>query len=243
MKKNILILLLLLTFTLSASSQGWTGDVRTGFGFYNLHDVKELQLSLLKETNLTNIKPVEEFPGNIYYSVSANYSLNSRDRIGLDFNYYTTGGRNHVKDYSGEYQLDMLLNGARVGAKYLRFNRMYPKIYLGVQLSGGCIFSNLDLNEHLSVYDETIADEEYEFTGLGIYVEPSMILSYHLLESTHINLMGGYEQDIKGELHVKGNKDQKTGRTTDWSGLRISLGINYTFSLEKKSMEANKQDQ
>lgn len=243
MKKNVLILLLFLTFTFSASSQGWNLDVRTGYGFYNLHAVKELQLSLMKATNLTNIKPVEEFPDNTFYSVSANYSLNSLDRIGLDFNYYTTGGRNHVKDYSGEYKLDMLLNGARIGAKYVRFNRIYPKFYLGAQLSGGCIFSNLNLYEHFKVYDEILTDEEYELTGLGIYVESSMLLSYHLLEDTHINLMGGYEQDIKGELHVKGNKDQKTGKIADWSGLRISLGINYTFNFEKKSTEVNNQDQ
>lgn len=242
MKKNILFLLLFLTCILSASSQEWNGEVRTGLGSYDLYDVKAMQLSLMKATNLTHIKPVEAFPGNQFYSVSADYSLNPRNRIGLDFNYYTTGGRNHVKDYSGEYKLDMLLNGVRIGAKYAIINRMYPNIYLGVQLSGGCMFSNLDLEEHLTVYDKTIADEGYELTGLGIYAEPSMFLSYHLLENIHIDLMGGYEQDILGELHVKGYKDQKTSKTADWSGLRISLGINYTFSLEKKSSEANKQD-
>lgn len=242
MKKNILYLLLFLTFTLSASSQEWNGEARTGFGLYDLYDVKELQLSLMKATHMTHIKPVETFPGNLFYSFSADYSLNPQNRIGLDFNYYTTGGRNHVKDYSGEYKLDMLLNGIRIGAKYARINRMYPNIYLGVQLSGGGMFSNLDLEEHLTVYDKTIADEGYELTGLGIYVEPSMFLSYHLLENTHIDLMGGYEQDILGELHLKGNKDQKTNKSADWSGFRISLGINYTFSLEKKNTEANKQD-
>lgn len=243
MKKNVLFVLLFLAFTLSASSQGWNGDVRAGFGYYNLYDVKALQLNLMKETNLTHVKPVEAFPGSLFYSVSANYSLNPRDRVGLDFNYYTTGGRNHVKDYSGEYKLDMILNGARIGAKYARFNRIYSKFYLGVQLSGGCIISNLDLDEYLKVYETTIADEEYKLTGVGIYVEPSVLLSYHLLENTHINLMGGYEQDIEGELHLRGNNDQKTGKNADWSGLRISLGVNYTFSLEKKGPEVNKQDQ
>ena len=119
-------------------------------------------------------------------------------------------------------------------------NMIYNKLYLGGQLGGGCIFSNLNIDENLKVGEEVIADDKYAFTGLGFYVEPSIILSYNLFKGTNINLMGGYEQDFKGELHVKENKDQKIGKTSDWSGLKISIGINYRLNFEKKSIVADK---
>ncbi len=81
--------------------------------------------------------------------------------VGIDFSYYTTGGRNHLKDYSGEYKSDMLINGYRIGTKYRNYNILNSKLYFGVQVSAGFIFSNLNINEKLNIFDEVMADEEY----------------------------------------------------------------------------------
>lgn len=239
--KNVLFLFLFLIVTQSANSQGFSWDVRTGFGIYDLKDIKALQLELIQATNLTHIKPVERFPNSIFYSISSNYSIRPKHTVGFDFSYYTTGGRNHIKDYSGEYKLDMLLNGYRGGTKYMYYNRVYDKIYFGVQLGGGCIFSNLDIDENLKVVDEVITDEAYEFTSWGLYIEPSVLLSYNLFKDININLTSGYEKDFEGELHSKKDKNQKLDRTIDWSGLKISLGINYRLNFEKKSTDINNQ--
>lgn len=233
--KNLFFVLLFLKVTLSASCQGTICELRTGYGFYNLSNIKSLQLELLEATHLSNIKSVEEFPNNIFFSASVNHSMNPLNMFGLDFSYYTTGGRNHVKDYSGEYKADMLINGYRIGPKYRNYNILFSKLYFGIQVGSGLIFSNLNINEKLEVLDEEITDEKYEFTSLGIYIEPSLILSYNLFKRANMELLCGYEKDYKGDLHIKGNKNEKIGKTTDWSGLKISLGFNYCLKFEKKS--------
>jgi len=240
--KNLIFVLLFLIFTLSASSQGTYWELRTGYGFYDLSNIKALQLELLKATSLPNMMAVEKFPDNIFYSVSVNHSMNLQNMVGFDFSYYTTGGRNHLKDYSGEYKSDMLINGYRIGTKYRNYNVLYRKLNFGVQVGGGLIFSNLNINEKLKVFDEVLTDGKYEFSSLGLYIEPSLILSYNLFKGTKIDFMCGYEKDFKGELHVKDNKNEKIGKSSDWSGLKISLGINYSFSFEKKGTIANNQE-
>lgn len=240
--KNIFFFFLFLIVTVKASGQDINWDLKSGLGFYNLHDMKSLQLELLKTTNLTNIKAVEQFPNHQFYSIGVNYPLNPLDQLGIDLSYYTSGGRNHVRDYSGEYKLDMLIKGLRTGVKYLRTSNLSPKLHLGVQMEGGCIFSNLDLQENLQAYDEVIVDEGYVFNSLGLYLEPSLMLSCPLSARNSLFLTGGYEKDFFGKLHLRGEKDQKMGRTADWSGLKISLGINFTFLPERKPTLTDSQD-
>ena len=51
-------------------------------------------------------------------------------------------------------------------------------------------------------------------------------------ESTETADPGGYEWDPVGNLHLKGDRKQKSSYDANWSGLRVSAGIVTYFKMK-----------
>ena len=215
---------------MNVESQNINVEYSAGYGFYDLSDIKSMQYDFIYYVDLHNIKAVEKFPNNVYHSFSAGYFINKKNLAGLKFSYLTTGGRNHVADYSGEYKLDMILNGYLGGFKYQYVIYESNGIGIGLQSDIGIIFTNLNLNEKLTVFDEEITSTSDDLSNTSLYIEPSINLNYNLFKGINIHLNGAYNVDFKNKLFLE---DEKTDIYTNWSGFRISFGINYNISLKK----------
>ncbi len=52
------------------------------------------------------------------YSVALGRQLNEQQRIGFEYSFQNTAGRNSLIDYSGDYTFDMLLQSHTLGVHY-----------------------------------------------------------------------------------------------------------------------------
>lgn len=230
--RTVFLSLILVFVFFDVKSQDINVEVNAGYGFYKLDDVKSLQQSMLQSAQFPNLKSVEKFPNGFYPSISVNYLLNPKNSIGISLLRYTTGGRNHLADYSGEYKIDMILDGYRIGGKYQHKVYLQNKFALIVQFETGVIFSELDVDEKLTVYEEVMLSEHINLESKGIYLEPMVKFSYNFIDDFSLQFSSGYDLDFKGKLKVDG---EKTTLESDWSGLRMMLGVSYSFKSHKNN--------
>jgi len=208
-------------------------SIDAGYGTYQFDELKQLQTDLSKIYPEFAIKPVEQFPGFINYSVSIEYRVYKDLWLGLNGGYYTTGGRNHVADYSGEYRLDIPAGGKRLGGQ---LSYMFPtdkKIKPYVRLKGGVLLSTVKTEEYFVVHDADSTSTNYKFKGTSFWGEPSVGLAFEPVNKLLVYLNAGYQFDWKGKLYKEEDKPLlfQSGDhvRVNWSGLRLSLGVSFSI--------------
>lgn len=208
-------------------------SIDAGYGTYQFDELKQLQTDLSKIYPEFAIKPVEQFPGFINYSVSIEYRVYKDLWLGLNGGYYTTGGRNHVADYSGEYRLDIPAGGKRLGGQ---LSYMFPtdkKIKPYVRLKGGVLLSTVKTEEYFVVHDADSTSTNYKFKGTSFWGEPSVGLAFEPVNKLLVYLNAGYQFDWKGKLYKEEDEPLlfQSGDhvRVNWSGLRLSLGVSFSL--------------
>lgn len=212
------VFLILLTYTFKAFTQGITLEYATGYGKFQLNDIRSLQKSMV---GTLDVKITDDFPGYITNSLSLGYSIGAH-HFGGNFAYFTTGGRLNRTDYSGYFNIDMLVKAYRFGAFYRKYlNAGLDPLKFYIQLSPGFVNSELLVIEKLKVY--TFSEEETSFlSGKGLYIEPSIGASLKITKFLQLNLSGGYQFDFPGLMIYK---QQPTEILTNWEGIRLNGGL------------------
>lgn len=230
--KKTAVIVLFLALCQHLFCQQYSVRVDAGYGLYNLKELKELQSYLLID-DILGAKSLEKFPSTVFYALSSECLLNKNDGLGIAGSFYSTGGRNHIEDYSGEYKLDMLLDGYNVGLSYRRVFLFFNTFNLSARLESGMKYSVLKLNEQLRILDVSSLDNNYTFDSFGFYAKPSVDLSYSWSKKISLNVSVGYEYDAKSTLHKRKDRDILLtigyGESVhlDWSGIRTSIGMTY----------------
>jgi hypothetical protein len=235
--KNIIKIFLILVLVQTAAAQNFKIGLNVGYGTYQMNDLQQLQSSAAYEYSNFHVEEVQKFPGYINYSASFDYFLNSKNLLGLHAAYFTTGGRNHVADYSGEYYLNMPVNAYNLGLQYQNIFRTENKISYYARMKGGISFSNLTIDESITIHQVDSASSSYAFVATSFFAEPSLGILYALGDNFKINFSLGYQVDIPGALHTKGNREEIMGSSDshihcNWSGLRIEAGLAYYLFKE-----------
>ena len=230
--KNFIKVILILLFAQSSFGQKSKISLNIGYGTYQMNDLQKIQSSAANNTSIYHVEEVQQFPGFINYSASFDYFLNTKNLVGLQAAYYTTGGRNHVADYSGEYYLNMPVSSYNIGLQYQNIFSSENKFDYYARLKCGVSFSNLTIDESITIHQVDSTSSSYAFSATSFYTEPSLGVLYGLGDNFGINFSLGYQIDVPGALHTKGNKDEILGSTDshihcNWSGLRIELGLAY----------------
>lgn len=233
--RKISSVLLLVLFPLLTYSQKYSVDFHAGYGTYLLSGLKEFQSNMTQVYLPLPVKETVRFPGYLNYSASADFWYNSKNSIGLNGVFFTTGGRNHLKDYSGEYKLDMIMNGYRLGIqdRNILLSSGTVKIYL--QLRAGILMSVFKMDEFIKINNVDSVSEGYVFTSKTFFGEPSLGFRYKVIEGLSADFCFGYQFDTEGKLHLKENKEMMLNNPaggpvyTNWSGVRIQLGVSYTL--------------
>jgi hypothetical protein len=230
--KNLIKVILILLFAQSAFGQKYKIGLNAGYGTYQMNDLQQLQSSVADEYSMFHVEEVQQFPGYINYSASFDYFLNSKNLVGVHAAYFSTGGRNHVADYSGEYYLNMPVNSYNIGFQYQNIFRSENKLKYYARMKGGISFSNLTIEESITIHEVDSASSSSVFAATSFFAEPSLGALYSLGDNFGINFSLGYQVDIPGALHTKGNKKEIIGSSDshiqcNWSGLRIEVGLAY----------------
>lgn len=227
------IVIILFLFAFEGFGQKLHVNANIGYGTYFLKDLKDFQAEMISSTTVDD-KSVENFPNNIYYSFTTNYAFNKKHSLGLGLKYYTTGARNHVADYSGEYTFDMIANAYTLFVNYKvriistnNFNTYF-------QFKTGALFSRLDINEQLDIYSGNSNTTEEIYKGNSIVLEPGIYLFYPIYKTISLNLSVGFERGLNRRLLNKDDYDEEyitfiDDISANWTGLRTSIGISFSF--------------
>ena len=240
MKRMILALVASLIFTIPATSQQIVFGGKVGYGWYQLNDLKDFQWALVSQPGQIPAKPLEQFPGFIYQALSLEFQTGEFQFIGMDYTYHTTGGRNALSDYSGDYRLDMNLKGHRIGVYYKDKIVGQQKTGLFVQFRGGVVFTTLETEEELEIYPSFKETWEPDFNSRSLYFEPSLIAFRNLAKRFRLEVAFGYEYEFGGVLYLKfsgrqgelQNPESRASVRANWTGIRLSAGLKYSLNYK-----------
>ncbi|MGM0566956.1 MAG: hypothetical protein ACQESX_09395 [Bacteroidota bacterium] len=229
MRTITITIILFIIFSINGYSQQ-SRVVRVGAGFesHKMDQLKSFQDEMIIYVRINDVKVMESFPDNIYYSVAYYEPIGNKSQIGLNLSYLTTGGRNHVSDYSGEYKLDMLLNGYKGGVCYkYSAGNLIGNIDFALQLKAGVVYTELALQETLQAYESSQYDESV-FSALTAFAEPAIIFSHTILDNFYIDFSVGYQFDIyQDKFALSKNSDYNIDTKPEWDGIRTSIGLSY----------------
>ncbi|WP_321514945.1 hypothetical protein [Marinifilum fragile] len=228
--KNIIItlsIILLLCNTHLLSAQSSRINFNVGYGTYKLENQKDI----LEQAQVYDSKTLTSFPGNVYYSGSLEFLIKKNHLLGFNMMYLYTGGRNHIRDYSGEYKLDIQVNAIRFGGGYKTriFENATQKLRLDLGLNVGIIWSDFNATETLAIYNYDSDSMDVSYKYAAPFAEPQLTLSYLLGKGLYITGNLGYELDINHQIGWFDSDEYKRGIRTDWSGLRASVGFSYVI--------------
>lgn len=212
-----LILLICLLPVLSFS-QSFRISYEPGFGLYSMEKIKNLQQEMIKN-NVLPIKSVEEFPGYFNHSISVDYFLDKNILFGINAAYLTTGGRNFLSDYSGEYKLDMILNAYQYGIESEYNFNMSNKLRLFLNFKLGIISSKLNVHESLILHDVDSQASNTTVNQSDFFMKPNTGLSYNVTKSISARVTVGLNID----------SSITSDKLIDWTGLRTKIGVSYIF--------------
>jgi hypothetical protein len=291
MKKYIKLIVTILCVFIPAIVQGQEiiAGYSLGAGKYLLSDLKTLQEKSVKEVQkvFENYKSTETFPEGLFHDAYLGIKFSIHE-IGLKYDYLTSGGLNHLADYSGEIKEDMIVSGNALGLYYKihflsiplnnhfrltahagiatgaiynrikdkRFFNLYnPKPAFSPYYSGGGIVAVIgNYNREFEKIDETI-----KFRSTNWYAQPNVGIQLEFKNTVFLNISAGYLFDNQGKLQTANentidniivNYPNSSGyyensiyyynvpgreynAGIDWTGLRLSVGIGFAFSIAK----------
>lgn len=215
--KNVIIYIVVILSSTNISAQSVRFSYEAGYGTYGMYNMKELQKQIIKTYSPLPIKSVLQFPGYFNHSFSADYYLSDNVLFGVNATYLTTGGRNHLKDYSGEYKTDLLINAFQLGLQSEYAKPIDKKTTLFYNLKVGVIRSNLDITENVTVYNVDSLTETTKYIEWTPFFEPNIGISYSITKK------------IQAKLSIGANINTSTAILIDWSGFRSKIGISYSL--------------
>lgn len=151
--------------------------------------------------------------------VKLNYYLDENTLLGINASYMTTGRRTHLSDYSGEYKLDMVLNGFQFGIESEYNFILNNNLFLFTNFKMGFVSSKLKLTETLILFDVNSQTNNDRISQFHYFLEPNAGLSYNVSKRISMRLTVGFNIDTS--IISK--------KLIDWTGVRTRAGFSYQF--------------
>ena len=224
--KHFFLITLLLFCSSVIKSQVITIEYNLGYGCYSMSHLKEYIKESQKRIPL-NIKTTDNFPNFLTHEVRIGYSI-EKHHLGILYAFQNTVAQNHLADYSGEYKHTIKINGHKIGV-FERFTLTNIKnIDLYVELAGGMIINNLNNNIVFSLEGIGKEYQKEDLNGVNYFLQPSLGMIYKLSSWLGINFNVGYEYNILNKMRLD---HQETNIRSDWSGLRLNMGVITSFKI------------
>ncbi len=231
-KRLILFILCLASAGASMQAQEWlTLEYNFGYGTYDMGKLKDAMTP--NASRLNNLKVTDNFPGYWIHQVKLGADFKQMHQGGFSVDFMNTVGNQAVSDYSGAYNFTMRVKGVRLGAFY----RITPRSWLTkvvrpyLQLSGGVILNNGELEEKLEVNQTVMSDDQMKLNGINSFIEPAVGCRFHLLPHFDLNVSVAYEFDLTRKFKDTSGRYSTVAIYPDWSGLRLMGGLIYSIPL------------
>ena len=232
--KRVLLIVVCSICLLSLHAQ-FRLDYHASYATYNMSDMKDFVHSVRTREPFRQfgMELVEDFSAYIAHSVNIGYRL-SHHEFGVKSGFYSTGGKLSVGDYSGKINMTFTTNGYREALYYRNYfytlekedalGILKDKFSLWGEVSPALIISTLKIKTTLTDVDMQEVVEEPE------YNENAYSLLLQIGGRFYINRMIGLELSAGYDLSFGGSYEELIGSPrSDWSGLRLSGGLGFTF--------------
>lgn len=228
---RILIVFILLTGSLSLHAQESTITFRWGISTYGMKEQKKLQQDFKASNPALPWKVVHSFPA--YYNFGGNVSIRASQKssLGVWYEYNSTGGRLHYRDYSGFVYFDQALRSSQVGLHWqhvLKASDSWSVMFTSH-------FSVVLTKEVVDFAIQIGSDNEMESLTLSskhLGLRPGFLLQRTLGTFVFQSALG-YEFQTRGQLTSKDERylqDSEGDKVTaQWDGLRLTLGVGILF--------------
>jgi len=209
------------------------------FNSFTMRHMKEIQQDAQSQIPIQT-RAVDEFPPFWGFGID----VHTQDdwggmnvKLGGILQYTSSGGSANVADFSGHLKFDQLVNRLAIGPSVRFLQKNDKKNKLGTELNLLVSFSNLKISSEQKLFDAPSQVQSVKFNSISGQIQLSIVDRYELSSDFFIQLKGGYELDVvSGKLLFKSDSDawlltpQGEEARLDWSGLRFSIGIGYTFA-------------
>jgi hypothetical protein len=200
----------------------------SGIATYKMDQMKELN-KLTEKTLPFDVNTVDNFDPGFYLGGIVQTHLFSNLDICVRYQYNSTGSRIGQKDYSGYYTFDQIVNGHLLGIEPEVIIDENERYRISFSIMTGALFTRVKTKETLSISGDKEQVSE-DLSAFSVPVYPSLKFSVPILTSISGSFSMGYMFDTGGKVHLKENRDiilliDNTYVRTEWSGLRITLGM------------------
>lgn len=201
----------------------------SGFGTYSMNALKDFNNKFIRETIPFDLRTIDNFEPNIYFTGSVMQRLSSTFRLGLNYQFHSTGSRLGQKDYSGVYTFDFIIKGHSLAFEPEILLSETSKIKIYTDWLFGASYSFIESKENMKLTD---FEEKYDddFVSISPFIQASVKLKISILKNIEwVSILGGCI-DLGGKVHLDGEKDAWLQINNDpvkssWSGLRIQTGL------------------
>ena len=237
----IVTALVVILFSLQGYSQHkFKVLVGSGIGFYKQGDLKEWQNSVEQGWRDVGLETIHDFPSYVFYTGEISGEVVDRFSVGLVYRFESTGYKSSYADYSGSIQFQQELHMHALGV-LLRYDVLRKnKITVAPQLRTYYTKSTIDIHSALFVEPSTEYREFMKYESNSWIVSPGMDVSYAVTDRVSVHATIEYSVDLKGKLEYERGSgypypypglffNQPENAETDWSGMRLGLGVAFHF--------------
>lgn len=205
--------------------------LRWGLSTFSMKEQRNLQDDFRQVNRAIPFKAVHTFP--IYYNFGAALAIKTSDKsaIGFWYEYNSTGGRLHYKDYSGYAFFDQTLNSSQFGGFYQYALTASGKWSILATGHLSVVFTNEKVDFAINIGPETEA-ESYGFKSSHLGIRPG-ILFQRKLNLVLFQCGMGYDLQTRGKLTTQDDlyltDSNGSEISAQWDGLRVFLGLGITL--------------
>lgn len=230
--KNI-ILFLFISLTINAQISSFSYSI--GSGSYSLDGVRNLQNVVQTSVSQSGIpvKIVDDFPARFFNRFEFQHTFINNVFIGVSYYNYSTGGKIHYKDYSGEFSSvqKIKMNSYGILAGYISSQENFLSFFVG----GSFYIINTDftIDTKMRLYTEE-SSNMMETESSGFTIEPFTGIQLNVLKPVIFKLSIEYLADLSTEIHKKDDENAKllaNGQElkADWNGLQYAFCVGIQF--------------
>ena len=236
--KNILLAIALLIFG-EASAQ-MEISVGTGVGWYRMEEFREFQEDIQRVLPV-NAQITEQFPAYMTYEGSLLWRLYRSGFIGAYYQFGSTGGRVHYKDYSGEAYTDHLFRYNTLTLSVGEQLTFENNFFMRIDLHPGVTFTKLEIVSVTRLSNQRGRDV-YKFHSMNAVMQPTV--EFHKAWGDFgLKATVGYHFGVfEGKMKLNENKDAylingNDKITAEWNGLRLGLSARFVFPRTSTTKE------
>ena len=241
---RIIAICVALSLSLHIHAQHFGIAISGGGGSYKMSDLKYYQEFLLAGFPVEG-KMISLFPPYFTGGVSVFRTMNAYLRMGIDYNYSSTGARAYYSDYSGSRSSDMIVKAHQIGvsANYRLLGDNKFELLATASLSA--TISKLEISELISASSIYFAGISSGYNSTYKSTSPAVSVGLEGLyhgDRYSFGIDAGYYHDFTNDLiyaqdssyKLTDPNDSERILTSDWSGFRAHVKIIFWFSKPQR---------